>query len=79
MNRTNVISSLACCPMEDAPQDKPIILVSPWAQTAIAIWDEGDCGSWRYGPNPGDTWDAKYPVAWVPVHACEWIARRPAA
>lgn len=68
MNQTT--DALAFCPMADAPQDKPIILVSPWGQVAVAKWDGS---SWRYGPQPGETWDADYPKAWVPIHACGWV------
>lgn len=68
---TNAMTaSLAFCPMNTAPENEPVILVSAWGQKAVAIWDQ-NC--WRYGPNPGDTWEADYPIAWVPVHACGWI------
>ena len=63
-------NALAYCPMEDVPQDRPVILRSRWGQVAIAIWDSG---KWRYGPKPGETWDADYPDAWGPIHACGWI------
>jgi hypothetical protein len=63
-------AALAFCPMEDAPRDRAVILVSPWQQVAVAKWDGS---AWRYGPQPGETWDADYPLAWVPIDACGWV------
>lgn len=66
---TYYTNSLIMNLMEDVPHDEPVILVSGAGQIAIAVWDNG---KWRYGPRPGQYWDADYPKAWVKVHACQW-------
>ena len=65
-----IANALVPLPMADAPLDKPILAISAWGQTAAVVWDQG---RWRYGPEPGSTWDADYPRAWIPLHACHWL------
>ena len=57
--------------MADVIQDEPVLLLSPWNQVAVAIWQNG---AWRYGPRPGETWDASYPIGWARIHACGWVS-----
>ncbi|MBJ7535295.1 hypothetical protein JDN40_14380 [Rhodomicrobium vannielii ATCC 17100] len=64
-----VAAALTLRPMIDAPEGKLFIAVSAWGQFAVVI-REG--GTLRYGPKPGQTWDAAYPVGWLPIHASEW-------
>lgn len=61
-----IANALVPLPMADAPLDRPIIAISAWGQTVVVVWDQE---LWRYGPKPGETWDADYPRAWIPLHA----------
>ena len=65
-----IANALVPLSMADAPLDRPIIAISAWGQTVAVVWDDG---RWRYGPEPGETWDADYPRAWIPLHACHWL------